>query len=70
VHREDLEPREITSHEGIPIVTPATAIRQAHREHLGAALIRQAIDDGERGGRISQRAAAELRAELLGAAAS
>lgn len=69
VHREDLDPVEITSHEGIPIVTPAAAIRQAYRAHLGPALVRQAIDDGERNGRLSQRAAADLRAELLGTAA-
>jgi len=65
LHREDLDPTDITSHEGVPIVTAAKAIREAHADHLGPALIRQAIDDGERVGKLSQRTAAELRVELL-----
>jgi hypothetical protein len=62
----DLDPGDVTSHEGIPIVTAARAIRDAHASHLGPALIRQAIDDGERLGKLSHAVAAELRAELLG----
>ena len=65
IHRRDLDPRDVTSHEGIPIVTAARAIRDAHAGHLGPALIRQAIDDGERLGKLSQATAAELRKELL-----
>lgn len=48
IHRQDLEPGDVTRHEGIPIVTAARAIRDAHASHLGPALMRQAIDDGER----------------------
>lgn len=66
IHRRDLEPSEITSHEGIPIVTAARAIRDAHAGHLGPALVRQAIDDGERLGKLSQATAATLREDLLG----
>lgn len=66
IHRQDLDPGDVTSHEGIPIVAAARAIRDAHASHLGPALIRQAIDDGERLGKLSQAVAAELREELLG----
>lgn len=66
IHRRDLQPGEITSHEGIPIVTAARAIRDAHAGHLGPALIRHAIDDGERLGKLSSAMATELRRELLG----
>lgn len=65
IHRQDLDSGDVTSHEGIPIVTAARAIRDAHASHLGPALIRQAIDDGERLGKLSHSAAAELREELL-----
>jgi len=65
LHRQDLDPADVTAHEGVPIVTAARAIRDAHAEHLGPALIRQAIDDGERLGKLTGRLAAELRTELL-----
>lgn len=66
VHHADLDAGEITSHEGVPIVTASRAIRDAAAAHLGPALIRQAIDDGERLGKLTGALAAELRAELLG----
>lgn len=64
IHREDLGSEQLTTLEGIPIVTPEHAIRQAHGAHLGAALIAQAIDDGERDGLLTRRRAAELREEV------
>jgi predicted transcriptional regulator of viral defense system len=64
IHHEDLAPGDITAFEGIPIVTPLRAIRQAHEAHLGPALVSQAIDDGERNGRLTRRQAAQLRREL------
>lgn len=64
LHHEDLEPDQITMHEGIAIVTPAHAIRQAHETDLGAALVGQAIDQGEAGGRLTKRQASALRREL------
>lgn len=64
LHHEDLEPDQITMHEGIAIVTPVHAIRQAHKAHLGAALIGQAIDQGEDSGRLTKRQASGLRREL------
>jgi hypothetical protein len=65
LHHRDLDSAEITTHEGIPIVTPAPAIRDAHASRLGPALVRQAIDDGQRSGKLSRAVALELREELL-----
>lgn len=63
VHREDLDVADITFYEGIPVVSPAHAIRQCHAAHLGPALIGQAIDDGARSGRLTRKQAAALRRE-------
>jgi len=63
IHHEDLDPREVGGLEGIPIVTPEHAIRQVHRAELGRALIAQAIDHGERNGRLTGRQARNLRDE-------
>jgi predicted transcriptional regulator of viral defense system len=49
-HHADLAEGEIASLEGIPIVSAARAIRDAHASHLGGALVGQAIDDGEAAG--------------------
>lgn len=54
----------MTLYEGIPIVTPAHAIRQSHATHLGPALIGQAIDHGESGGRLTRKQAVQLREEI------
>jgi len=64
LHHEDLEPDQITVHEGIAIVTPVHAIRQGHETSLGAALVGQAIDQGENNGRLTKRQASALRREL------
>jgi predicted transcriptional regulator of viral defense system len=64
LHHEDLDPRDVGRLEGIPIVTPERAIRQAYEAKLGPALIAQAIDHGERNGRITGRQAKRLRAEI------
>jgi predicted transcriptional regulator of viral defense system len=64
IHHEDLTRDNVTAFEGIPIVTPARAIRQAAATKLGPALIGQAIDHGERDGRLTRREADELRREL------
>ncbi len=63
-HHADLADEETASLEGIPIVSPARAIRDAHASHLGGALVGQAIDDGERTGRLRRAQAQELRKEL------
>lgn len=64
LHHEDLEPADVTLFEGIPIVTPVKAIRQAAREHLGDALVAQAIDHGESNGQLTRKLATALRREL------
>jgi predicted transcriptional regulator of viral defense system len=64
IHREDLATGDIASHEGIAIVAPAVAIRQCHAAHLGPALLGQAIDHGERNGRLTRRQADELRRQI------
>ncbi len=64
LHQEDLDPADVTLFEGIPIVTSAKAIRQAAAEHLGDALVAQAVDHGESNGRLTRKQAAELRREL------
>lgn len=63
-HRADLSEDEITRFEGIPIVTPERAIRDAHARHLGPALVGQAIDDAQRAGLLARVRADALRREL------
>ena len=65
LHREDLGPEDLTTYEGIPIVSAAKAIRQAHEAHLGPALIRAAIEDGRRRGLLKRAEAAGLHEELI-----
>lgn len=64
IHHEDLAPGDIASHEGIATVPPAVAIRQCHATHLAPALLAQAVDQGERNGRLTRRQADELRREI------
>jgi hypothetical protein len=58
----------MTRHQGIPIVTPERAVRDAHTEHVGGAvggaLIAQAIDDGQRQGLLRGAQADALRQEI------
>lgn len=61
LHYRDLDTRDVTSHEGIPIVTPARAIRDGIEADLGAHLIRQAIDSARERGEITKQAGAKLR---------
>jgi predicted transcriptional regulator of viral defense system len=63
-HHADLTEGEMTRYEGVPIVTPERAIRDAHAGHLGPALIAQAIDDGERQGLLTQAQVDALRQEI------
>ena len=65
LHHAALEPREITHVEGIPVTTAFRAIRDCHAVHLGTALLRQAIDDGQRTRRLSAREAETLQQEIL-----
>ena len=67
VHYEPLPDEDVTVINGVPVTTPVRAIRDAIADHLGPALIRQAIDDGRRRGGLLERQAAMLRAEMDGA---
>ncbi|HEX9377593.1 MAG TPA: type IV toxin-antitoxin system AbiEi family antitoxin domain-containing protein [Actinomycetota bacterium] len=58
LHRRGLDAGDVTLHEGIPIVTPYRAIRDAIEANLGGHLIDQAISTAQRRGLI---APAELR---------
>lgn len=69
LHREDIDTADRTTLEGVPVVSMAKAIRQAHGQHLRRSLIQQAIDDAEREGWLRRRVAADLRGELLAGAA-
>lgn len=62
LHHEDLAPAELRLYEGIPVVTPAKAIRQSRQ--LGPELLRGAIEDGVRRGLLRSAEAEELRGEL------
>ena len=48
VHHEQLADADVTWHEGIRIVTPAVAIRQAIATRVPTQLVRQAIDNARR----------------------
>lgn len=64
VHREALDPRDVTRLEGVPIVTLEKAIRQSAAAKLRPDLLQQAIDNGRRTGKLRSGRAAALRAEL------
>ncbi len=61
LYYRDLDQREVTRHEGIPIVTPARAIADGIETHLGAHLIKQAIETARRRGAITKDQEAELK---------
>jgi predicted transcriptional regulator of viral defense system len=63
-HHEDLDERDITRHEGLPIVTPAKAIRQCQDANLRRDLLRQALEDAKQHGLVTRSAYGELMHEL------
>jgi predicted transcriptional regulator of viral defense system len=65
LHHEDLDVIDEANFEGIPVVSPAKAVRQAQAQRLRRSLLEQAIDDGVRGGWLRDSQADELRAEIL-----
>ena len=67
VHYADLAPGDVQEVEGIPVTTPERTIRDVHADHLGPALVRQAIDDGRRTGHLTLDQADRLERDLLGA---
>lgn len=65
LHHARIEPRDTTLVEGIPVTTALRTIQDCHEAHLGPALLRQAIEDGRRTGRLSTDEAALLDNEVL-----
>ena len=51
--------------EGVPVTKAARAIRDCAQAHLGAALLRQAIDHGLRHGWLAAEEAEEINSELF-----
>jgi predicted transcriptional regulator of viral defense system len=66
VHRADLPPNDVELVDSIPVTTPHRSILDAHDEDLGPTLIRQAIEDGRRTGRLTAKNADSLTTQLLG----
>ncbi len=66
LHHADLDSGEIETVEGIRATSPARTIRDCADTHLSTALLRQAISDGNRLGRLTKKQAECLETELLG----
>jgi hypothetical protein len=62
LHREELDERDVTWHEGLPIVGVHRAVLGAIDQHVGWNLIEQAIGNARRTGRVTEEQADELRA--------
>ncbi len=65
LHFAPLISEDVQVVEGVPVTTPARTIRDVHAAHIGPALIRRAIADGRRTGRLTQDEADRLTQELL-----
>jgi predicted transcriptional regulator of viral defense system len=61
LHHCDLDDRDVTRHEGIPIVTPYRAILGGIDSHLGPRLLGQAIDNAETRGLLTREQLADVR---------
>lgn len=64
IHREDLDPAEVTAIEGIPVVKLTPALRQCVQEHLGRDLLEQATRHGRARGLLSAQEHEALVREL------
>ena len=53
LHRATLEARDVKIVEGIRVTTPERTIRDVHANHIGGAMVRQAILDGRRTGHLT-----------------
>jgi predicted transcriptional regulator of viral defense system len=70
VHRDVLPSEDVTRLEGMPITTPARAIRDCIRAHLGPALVTQAIHEARRACMLDVTTATALDHELRVASSS
>ncbi len=64
VHRVDLVPEDVMQVERMPVTTPERTVRDCLDAHVGPAILRQAIEDGEGSGRLTPVVAAMLREEV------
>lgn len=64
LHARGLQTDEITSVQGVPVVTPMRAIADGIASGLRLTLVEQAIENGERQAAIHAEAAEDLRARL------
>jgi predicted transcriptional regulator of viral defense system len=66
IHRAALEARDVKIVEGIRVTTPERTILDVHADHIGRALVRQAIIDGRRTGQLTLDQAERLQHEIVG----
>jgi predicted transcriptional regulator of viral defense system len=64
VHYADLTPADVTRYEAVPVTTPRRTILDCVEAGLAPSLLRQAIADGRRAGRLTRREADALAAWL------
>lgn len=64
IHREDLDSRDITEIEGVPVVTLEKAIRQCAAAHVGRDLLEQAVRHGRERGLLRRQQAQQLMRDL------
>jgi predicted transcriptional regulator of viral defense system len=65
VHHAELKDDEVDWVDAVPVTTVQRTILDCSAAHLGPEIIRQAIDDGQRNGLLTTRAAEALRLQLL-----
>jgi predicted transcriptional regulator of viral defense system len=65
LHFATLAPDDVQVVEGVPVTTPIRTIRDAHAAHLGTPLVKRAIADGRRTGRLTHNEADRLTRELV-----
>jgi hypothetical protein len=65
LHFAPLAPDDVQVVEGVPVTTVARTIRDVNAAHLGPALVRRAIADGRRTGRLTYDEADRLTRDLL-----
>jgi len=65
MHFAPLAPEDVELVEGVPVTTPMRTIRDVHAAHIGPAIVRRAIADGRRTGRLTHAEADRLTKDLL-----
>jgi predicted transcriptional regulator of viral defense system len=63
VHHEPLLPDDVEMLDAVRVTTPFRTIQDCIRAHLSTRLVQQAIEDGRRSGKLTQRQAVELKRE-------